>query len=57
MSEKCRLIGVCISKIQDEGRFWMIKALNEYACKSNFRLLIFNSSSTAAAQNGRTDFK
>ena len=55
MSEKCRLIGVCISKIQDEGRFWMIKALNEYACKSNFRLLIFNSSSTLAEQGNKSD--
>lgn len=42
--ERCpKLIGVCLSTIQDEDRFHFIKALNKYAVSSGYRLLIFNA--------------
>ncbi len=42
--EHCpKLIGVCLSTIQDEDRFHFIKSLNKYAVSSGYRLLIFNA--------------
>jgi len=42
--ERCpKLIGVCLSTIQDEDRFHFIKSLNKYAVSSGYRLLIFNA--------------
>ena len=42
--ERCpKLIGVCLSTIQDEDRFNFIKSLNKYAVSSGYRLLIFNA--------------
>ena len=42
--ERCpKLIGVCLSTIQDEDRYNFIKALNKYAVSSGYRLLIFNA--------------
>lgn len=39
-----KLIGVCISKIQEEYSINCIHALNHYACKHGYRILIFNTS-------------
>lgn len=39
-----KLIGVCISRIQEEYRINCIQALNHYACKYGYRILIFNTS-------------
>ncbi len=43
MHESPRLIGVCLSAIHNEDRFNLIKSLNLYACRNNYRLLIFNA--------------
>lgn len=40
-----KIIGVCLSKIQEEDRFHCIKALNKYACQQGYRMVIFNSCS------------
>ena len=44
MAEK-KLIAVCLSTLHDEDRFFFVKALDRYACKRGYRLLIFNSCS------------
>jgi len=50
--ERCpRLLGVCLSTIQDEDRFNFIKALNKYAVSSGYRLLIFNACSDLFEQD------
>lgn len=38
-----KLIGVCLSTIQMEDRFYFIKALNQHAVAEGYRLLIFNT--------------
>lgn len=43
MHESPRLIGVCLSAIHNEDRFHLVKSLNLYACRNNYRLLIFNA--------------
>lgn len=43
MNKKSRLIGVCLSTIHQEDRFFFISALNKYACENDYRLLIFNT--------------
>ncbi len=42
MVGKYKLIGICVSKIQEEYRLHCIEALNRYACEKGYRLLIFN---------------
>ncbi|MGN1404127.1 MAG: diguanylate cyclase domain-containing protein [Ruminococcus sp.] len=39
-----KLIGVCISKIQEEYRINCIRALNHFACEHGYRILVFNTS-------------
>lgn len=39
-----KLIGVCVTRMQEEYRMYCIKALNHYACQNGYRLLIFNTS-------------
>lgn len=43
MIGKYKIIGVCLSRIQEEDRLNCIKPLNEYACAHGYRLLIFNA--------------
>ena len=40
-----RLIGLCLSQPHREDRFYFLQALNQYAVKQDFRLLVFNSCS------------
>ncbi len=40
-----RVIGVCLSTIQKEDRFYFIEALNKHAVEAGFRLMVFNSCS------------
>ena len=41
--KQLKLIGVCLSTINEEDRFNFICGLNKYAVLSGYRLLIFNS--------------
>lgn len=43
MNKESRLIGVCLSTIHQEDRFFFISALNKSACENGYRLLIFNT--------------
>lgn len=43
MSEECKLIGVCLTLIQQEDRFFFIEALNRHAIENGYRLVVFNS--------------
>ena len=45
MSALPEFIGVCLSTMHCENRFFFIKALNKTAVKNGFRLMIFNSCS------------
>ncbi|MCQ2407991.1 MAG: GGDEF domain-containing protein [Oscillospiraceae bacterium] len=40
-----RIIGVCLSTIHEEDRFYFIRALNKHAVAAGFRLMIFNACS------------
>lgn len=45
MSDRPKIIGVCLSTIHSEDRFHFIKALNQCAVQKGYRLLVFNSCS------------
>ena len=45
MSAKQELIGVCLSTMHKENRFFFIRSLNKIAVEQGFRILIFNSRS------------
>ena len=51
MIGKYKIIGVCLSRIQEEDRLNCIKPLNEYACAHGYRLLIFNAFEDLYLQN------
>lgn len=55
MTGEYKLIGVCMSKIQQEHQFRCIKAINEHACKKNYRLLIFNACTDLYAMDNADD--
>ncbi len=42
-AQEIRLIGVCLSTVQQEDRLYMIQALNRHACQNGFRLVLFNA--------------
>lgn len=54
MIGKYKIIGVCLSRIQEEDRLNCIKPLNEYACAHGYRLLIFNAFEDLYLQNNIT---
>ena len=43
MNGQPKIIGVCLSTIHNEDRFYFIQALNRYAVDNNYRLMVFNS--------------
>ncbi len=55
MIEDYKLIGVCISRIQEEYRINCIRALNHYARKSGYRLLVFNTSTDLYYKDNAND--
>lgn len=46
-----KYIGVCLSTIHEEDRFYFVKELNIYAVKNNYRLIVFNSCADLYDQN------
>lgn len=43
MQDKHNIIGVCLSTIQSEDRYYFIESLNKHAVEAGFRLMVFNS--------------
>ncbi len=51
-----KIIGVCLSTIHEEDRFYFIRSLNRHAAAAGFRLMIFNACSDLyEADNPNTD--
>lgn len=50
-----KIIGVCLSTIQQENRKQNIKALNQYAVQNGYRLMIFNACADMYLQDNISD--
>ncbi len=55
MYKNHKIIGVCISRLQEEGNFVYIRALNKHAVANGYRLLIFNSCSDLYRQENASE--
>ena len=45
MQKAARIIGICLSRVQEEYRLQCIKAFNQHASAKGYRLFIFNAKS------------
>ncbi len=50
-----KIIGVCLSRMQNEDRFHLLEALNQYAAANGYRLIVFNSCSDLYIQTTLND--
>ncbi len=50
MYKNHKLIGLCIARIQEEGNFVCVRAINKHAVENGYRILVFNSCSDLYAQ-------
>ena len=56
MQKAARIIGICLSRVQEEYRLQCIKAFNQHASAKGYRLFIFNAKSDFFLPPTPTDF-
>lgn len=56
MQKAARIIGICLSRVQEEYRLQCIKAFNQHASAKGYRLFIFNTKSDFFLPPTPTDF-
>lgn len=51
-----KVIGVCLSRVEQEDRFCMVDALNKYAVELGYRLLVYNSAQDLFVKDNPNDY-